>query len=451
MVRDVLDFAEFCERCGLTLEPFQRRIAKAIQGPERECVILIARDNGKSSIVAAVCLYWLVTEQEDVFAIANSRDQAHVILGYAKKFARELDNPHVVERFHDLRFCPDPSKPSKWSRQFRALAADPRTLHGLKGRFVYDELHMAASDETYLAGRTSSERANSKIVVVSTAAASADSTLGRLRARALASPDVKRRGCLTDARGDNIRMLAWEADPEAASDDMRIAAQCNPASWIGVASLRRLREALPDAAWRRYHLNIHGTASESAWIAPALWQACKADYAIEPGEEVWVGVDIGAMRALSAVVWVTADLRVGVETWQGEESILFAQDCVERLAGRFQVREVAADPWHAGPMLLDFQARGITALEYPQRNERMAPASERLRRAVQERRLQHPGDEHLDRAASLAIAKTLPRGWRIDRADKGGRDQIDPLVALCMAVDRAEAPKPEPLRFLGWL
>src|SRR4029453_6230124 len=34
--------------CGLELEPFQRKIAKAVQGPERECIVLVPRDNGKS-------------------------------------------------------------------------------------------------------------------------------------------------------------------------------------------------------------------------------------------------------------------------------------------------------------------------------------------------------------------------------------------------------------------
>jgi phage terminase large subunit-like protein len=151
---------------------------------------------------------------------------------------------------------------------------------------------------------------------------------------------------------------------------------------------------------------------------------------IEPGERIWVGVDVGGRRALSSVVGVTDDLRVGVKSWRGEESVLFAQAEVERLAQEFVVVERAFDPWHFGPAALDLGQRGITMVEYPQRNERMAPASARLHAAVSEGRLRHPGDEHLDKAAATAVAKLLPRGWRIDRADKGGRGEIDPLIAL---------------------
>jgi phage terminase large subunit-like protein len=130
--------------------------------------------------------------------------------------------------------------------------------------------------------------------------------------------------------------------------------------------------------------------------------------------------------------------------------VLFAQAEVERLAESYVVMECAFDPWHFGPAALDLSQRGISMVEVPQRNERMTVASARLHAAVSEGRLKHPGDPELDRAAMLAIAKQLPRGWRLDRP-KGAHVDIDPLTALCLAVDRAEAPKPEGTRILGWL
>jgi phage terminase large subunit-like protein len=433
------------------LEPFQRRISAAIAGPERECVVLVPRDNGKTQLAAVVALHWLVHEREDVFAVANSRDQAHLLLSYAKRLARELGEPHVVERFHDVRWCSDPSRPSVWSRQLRALPADATKLHGLKGRWILDELHAARDDEVYLAARTSSERASSKLVVISTAAATADSTLGRLRSRALAAPDVRRRGALVDARGDNLRMLAWECDPEAPIDNMRAAKRANPASWVTTASLRRLREAVPEPAFRRYHRNEHATGSEAAWIAPALWQACRGDYEIEPGEAVWAGIDVGGSRAATALVWLTEDLRVGVKTWQGEEAVLFVEAELRALAERQTVRECAFDPWRFGAQALDLGQRGLRMVEFPQNAARMVPASERLYAAISERRLRHPGDPVLDRHVAACVAQETPRGFRLAKA--GGRDstvQIDAVVGLVMALDRAEN-QPQPARVVGWL
>ena len=448
MARDAVSFGDLCRRGELELEPFQKRIYRAISGPERECVVLLPRDCGKSRLVAAVAVYWLVTGTENVFCAATSRDQAHLVLTYAKRMARELGDEHLVERSHDLRWCADPDRPAVWDRQLRALPADAPKLHGLKGLWILDELHAAPDDEVYLAARTSSERAETKLVIVSTAAATAESTLGRLRSRALASPDVRRRGAVTDARGDNIRLLEWSVDAEVPIDDMRAAKAANPASWVSQAALRRLREAVPEAAFRRFHRNEHATAGEDAWIAPALWQACQGNYTIEPGETVTIGVDIGGTRALSSVAWVTDDLRVGIRSWRGEESVLFAQAEVERLAREYAVREAAFDPWHFGPAALDLGQRGLRMVEYPQRNERMVPAAARLHAAVSEGRLRHPGDELLDRAASLAIAKLVPRGWRLNRAR--AQDEIDPLTALSIAVDRAEAPHPEPA-LIGFL
>jgi hypothetical protein len=49
---------------------------------------------------------------------------------------------------------------------------------------------------------------------------------------------------------------------------------------------------------------------------------------------------------------------------------------------------------------------------------------------------------------AAAVARDTPRGWRIDKPH--GRAQIDALIALAMAVERAEQ-RPEPVRLLGWL
>jgi phage terminase large subunit-like protein len=290
------------------------------------------------------------------------------------------------------------------------------------------------------------------LMVISTAAASSDSTLGRIRARCLSAPDVRRRGALTDARGDNIRLLEWSVDSEVPIGDTRAAKAANPASWISTASLRKLRDAVPEASFRRYHRNEHAAAGVGAWLPVTAWSKCRADYVIEPGERIWVGVDLGGTRALSSVSWITEDLRVGTQSFRGEEGPLFCQARIEELAGEYQVAEVAADPWRAAPMLLELGQRGITVLDWPQSNERVCPASQRLRDLIVERKLRHPGEADLDRAVALAVARQVPRGWRIDRpGGRGARDEpIDPLVALMMAVERALAPRPE-VRLLGWL
>lgn len=171
---------------------------------------------------------------------------------------------------------------------------------------------------------------------------------------------------------------------------------------------------------------------------------------VPDGEPVVLGVDVGGGRAETAVVAVTDDLRVAaVEVFQGDGAVLEVTDAVRRLAARFAVREVAFDPWRWQGEALRLEAEGIGPMvAFPQSHARMVPASEGLHAAIVERRLRHPGHPDLDRHVANAIAKATGRGWRLEQS---GRDQnVDAVVALAMAVERANAPAAA-AELVGWL
>jgi phage terminase large subunit-like protein len=67
---------------------------------------------------------------------------------------------------------------------------------------------------------------------------------------------------------------------------------------------------------------------------------------------------------------------------------------------------------------------------------------------VVEGRLRHPGHPDLDRHVAQAVARQTGRGWRLDKSERSA--QIDAVVALAMAIERAEA-RPEPVQLVGWL
>jgi phage terminase large subunit-like protein len=89
---------------------------------------------------------------------------------------------------------------------------------------------------------------------------------------------------------------------------------------------------------------------------------------------------------------------------------------------------------------------GMITVEFNQNDQRMQPASSRLHAAITERRIFVPDDPVLARHAADAIVSR--RGWRIDKPRK--EINIDAIIALAMAVDRAEH-KPEPVELHGWL
>jgi phage terminase large subunit-like protein len=426
----------------MPLEPFQRRIAKAIAGPEREVVILLPRGQGKTSLLALVALHHLLTvDAPRVYVAAASREQARILFEYARDLARRSPYEDWFT-FRHLELRVD-------GGYLRVLASDAPKVHGLTPSLaISDEGHAHQDDELYIALRTAMlKRPGARMVNISTAGQGVDSPLGRLRARALAQPRVVRRGAFTDARGSGLRMLEWAVGEDGDVDDAHEVKKANSASWITEAGLREQRQAVPDLAYRRYHAN-QWTAREGHWLPPGSWQACVSDTHVTDGEPIWIGVDVGGERSATAVVWVTEDLRVGCAIFHGEAGVLEALDQVRDLAARYQVRELVFDPWRFGQAAQELEREGMTVVAFPQQDARMIPASSRLHAAIVEQRITLPDDPELARHAADAIARHSRCGWRIDKPNP--RVNIDGVIALCMAVERAEY-RPEPVELLGWL
>ena len=309
------DIEDFADVCGLELEPFQRRILRAIASGTREVVVLLPRGNGKTALLALVALHQLVTvEDAKVVAVAASRQQAEHLFNYALRYASELGDPHVVPRYHVLRWCPQPAREKVWTRSLEVWASDARKLHGLTYSLaIVDELQAHADASVYVAMASAlHKRPGAQLVTISTAGQGTDSPLGQLRARALALPEVKRRGAVTDARGPGLRFLEWTLDADADVSRARVVKRANPASWITLEAIAHARAGLPDLAFRRFVAN-QWTARASHWLPPGAWQQCVTSPTIEAGEPVFVGVDVGGQRSATAVAWVTDDLRGGLD------------------------------------------------------------------------------------------------------------------------------------------
>lgn len=440
----------FCDSVGLTLEPFQEVIADALTGPEHEVVILLPRGQGKTSLVAALALQHLVTTPAAaVYCAAASREQARILFEAADRYARQLEDDHVVHRHLELRWCDDPGQPKVFSRHLRVLAADAPRLHGLTPTLaVIDELHAHRDDEVYLALKTAALKTpGARLVVISTAGQGADTPLGRLRARALAQPDVHTDGAFTDARGGGLRLLEWAVPQDADVDNPAIVKQANPASWITQDALAGQRQAVPDLAFRRYHCNQWGSG-EGAWLPPGAWNKCVGEPRFTDGEPIVIAADLGGTRSASAVAWVNEHHHVGCEIHRGDDAVLEIAECIRDLARRYDVQEIALDPWRAASLVAELEREGLTVSVFPQQDARVLPASQRLYDAIVNEKLVLPDLPELAQHAAGAIAKHSRRGWRIDRPNP--RVEIDGITALMMCLDRLEN-RPAPVELIGWI
>jgi phage terminase large subunit-like protein len=128
--------------------------------------------------------------------------------------------------------------------------------------------------------------------------------------------------------------------------------------------------------------------------------------------------------------------------------VLEVEERVRELASEYTIRECAFDPWRFRETALRLEQEGLRMVQFDQTAARMVPASERLYAAIVEGRLRHDGDPELARHVAAAVAKDTGRGWRIDK--RGRTAQVDAVVALAMALERAEQPAPK-AELLGWL
>jgi phage terminase large subunit-like protein len=401
------------EMCGLIdepLHPHEKRIARAYFGSAREIVAVLPRGNAKTTLAAKVAVHHLLSVPGAAVTIgAASRDQARIAFERMKGFAQHpaLDGLLTIRHLELRR--------EETAGLLRVVPADGPRVHGLSSTlYIGDEVWAwSATGELLEAMQTGLiKRRDSKLLLISTAAAQLDSPLGRMRARAMAQPSAKRVGPVVESRGD-LHWLEWSLPEDVEIDDLAEVAKCNPAPWITVADLRRQRAAVPATTFAQFHACRWGV-SEGSWLPPGAWQACVGSPAFSDGEDIW----------------------------------LEAVDHVRALAGRYNVRELVYDPWRFGQAAQELEREGLTVVGFPQHDARMIPASAALHAAIVERRLTLPDDGELARHASEAIARHSRRGWRIDKPNP--RANIDGVIALAMAVERAQF-KPEPLVLHGWV
>jgi phage terminase large subunit-like protein len=128
------------------------------------------------------------------------------------------------------------------------------------------------------------------------------------------------------------------------------------------------------------------------------------------------------------------------------EQISFAvvEDYLRMLGERFDVVAIAYDPWRfarSAELLLD---EGAPMVEFPQSNERTAPASEQLLDDITNRVLMHGGDPVLAQHIKNAATKNVGRGWRLDKT--ATRKAMDWSTTLMMMNVLAQAPQDKPQR-----
>lgn len=469
------------------LRKWQRRFIRRVYGPTdnrglrivTQAIFSVGRKNGKTALIAALVLVHLVGPESElngeIISAANERDQAAIVFKYVDQIL-DLEPELCV----DLKRVPSTKTIINTynGTVYKAISAEAGSKHGLNPTVViYDELGQAKNRDLYDALDTAmGAREEPLFFVISTQNPDPQHILSQLIDDGLAGHDPA------------IVVELYEVPIE--TDDIFdpvVWYQANPA----LGDFRLMRDFIKHARraqrmpgfetkFRNLYLNQRIDA-QSPLIPRREWMACLSDQApiLEPGEAVYLALDLSATTDLCALVAMAAGGGDRCAAWfwkPGQlvdehekrdhtpyrqwviEGYIIAPDAravdyghvaqkLAELHGDYTIKGIAYDRWRIDLLVKQLDAIGVNIWIEGKDDERagalrfvpwgqgfkdMAPAVDAIETSVIERNLKHNGNPVLTWCISNAMALTDPAGNR--KLDKSkSRFRIDGAVALTMA------------------
>ncbi|MDM9609237.1 terminase large subunit [Pseudomonas guariconensis] len=457
----------------LCLAEFQRQFIRDVYDNPvgtRRAILSVARKNGKSGLIAGLLLAHLVgpeaKQNSQLVSGAMSRDQAALVFNLAAKMVQLSPALSKI-----VRIVPSGKRllGLNLNTEFRALAADGKTAHGLSPVLaILDEIGQIRGPQSdFVDAITTSQGAHSAplLIAISTQAANDADLLSQWIDDALRSNDPK----------IVCRLYAAAAGCGLMDEDGWRAA--NPALGIfrSETDLReqmQQAERMPSMSNTARNLLLNQRVSlDSPFISPDVWMAC--DTAPDPFEGlVYAGLDLSARTDLTALVLigkVDGVWQVRPYFWTPEQGLFdraqkdrapydmwvrqgyirttpgatvdleaVALDMAEILSD-CEVAAIAYDRWRIDVLKKELERLGLELPLVPhgQGFRDMAPALDALEAELLNGRIAHGGHPVLTLCAANAVAVKDPSGNRkLDKSRRTGR--IDGLQALAMAFGAAQ-------------
>ncbi len=458
----------------LRLAEFQKQFIRDVYdnpAGTRRALLSVSRKNGKSGLVAGLLLAHLVgpeaKQNAQIVSGAMSRDQAALVFSLACKMVQQSPKLSPL-----VRIVPSGKRliGLPMNVEFRALAADGKTAHGLSPVLaILDEIGQVRGPQSdFVDAITTSQGAHEAplLIAISTQAANDADLLSTWidDAKASQDPRIVCRVYEAPAGCDLLNEDAWKA--------------ANPALGL-FRSLDDLAEQAKQAArmpslgntFRNLILNQR-VSTESPFVSPDVWKACstKADLLSCDGP-VFAGLDLSARTDLTALVivgQVDGVWQVQAHFWTPEQGLHdrarrdrapydvwhrqgflrttpgatvdyehVASDMLEILAD-LDVQAIAYDRWRIDLMRRELDKLGaeLPLVEWGQGYKDMAPALDALEAELLNARIAHGMHPVLTMCAANATVTKDPTGARkLDKSRATGR--IDGMQALAMAMGAA--------------
>lgn len=431
----------------------------------------IPRKNGKSSETSGVALYLLTADGEpgaEVYSAATTRDQAQITWKDAKQMVDRT--PGLKARF-GVATSSHTVYVEHTNSVFRPLSRDQGGNHdglNVHGGMI-DELHAHKTREIFDVIETGTGARQQPLLWLIT-------TAGFNRAgicyeqRAYVTKILE--GVVQDESYFGIIYTIDEDDDWA---DPASWAKANPNWGVSVNPEdieRKARKAMTMASatnnFLTKHLNVWVNA-DTAWMDLQAWDKCgdpaRALDQFE-GRKCWVGLDLASKIDVACLMLLFEDdegwsvfgryyipeeaadagknqhyagwARQGLVTLTPGQVTDFAyiEDDLRDFASRFDIQDVAFDPWQATYLATRMQEEGLPMIEYRQTVANMSEPMKTLEALTLEGKIRHNGDPVLTWMMSNVVAH-LDAKDNIYPRKEFPENKIDGVVALIMALGRA--------------
>lgn len=447
----------------------------------RTLYLLVPRKNGKSTLLAGICLYLLCADGEEgaeVYGLALDRDQAGHVFRTAQRMVGL--HPALATRLNVMASRQRITDDRTFS-SFSVMAGDDEGALGSTPHGAYiDELLTQPSRDLYDAIRTGMGTRAQPMLMLATTAES--DPAGFAAAERQWSEQVATRADLDPSR--LVVMYAAAADDDWSSEATW--RKANPAlgDFLDIGVLRdeyHKAHANPaeERAFRQFRLNQPVRAVGRA-IDLVAWDACSS--IIDPdelhGQTAFAGLDLASSSDLAAIAYAfRADEQVTL-VWRHFVPEATMDDLDRRTAGSatvwanagwltvtpgnvidyhsilatleedgqaFDIAEVAYDRWGMTQLAQDLTDAGLSLVQFGQGFASMSSPTRELLRKIAAGELRHGSNPVARWEAANLITRSDPAGNLKPDKDRSA-DKIDGIVAAIMALDRAlryEPPAPQ--------
>jgi len=445
--------------------------------------IELGRKNGKSELLSAMALYFLVADGEEsaeVYSAACDRDQAGLVYAVAKRMV-EL-SPVLSKRLEVI----DSKKrivDAKTNSFYQVLAADAGGNLGQNPHAIlFDEVLTQPNRELWDALKTGMGTRSQPMMIAATTAGTTGAAFCLEEHEFSELVDA-------DSQTDPHRFVFmrntpvdWEWTDEGHPPDPTAGVeatgwyQANPAlgSFLSIVTLRAEAEEAkkrPSAqnAFRQFRLN-QWVSQTSRWLDMGIWDASAGPIPagelpqLLTGSVAYGGLDLASASDFAAwcLVFPGEDRTAAVWRYWVPEAAVARHRAADRIAvwarqghvtivpgatipfddietaihedlERFDVQRVGYDPWQSPQIVQRLEDAGVVCVKVPQTLTRLSAPSKELERLLAERQLAH-GGQPVSRWMADNVEAVRDGEGNIRPSKKKSADKIDGVSALVNAL-----------------